>query len=156
METGGAAEPGQWIGPAVAGGGAGASQQCRRGRGDDARWRGALVRSGVPGVGGAIGAEAEPMLSVGPTTKVYLRPGAIDLRRGYERLYPLVRTSLGQDPLSGHVLECPSDCTQPGAKAGQQLGLVGGQSGIDFYTRVDCQMLDQGQTDILGLGQGGG
>lgn len=43
------------------------------------------------------------MLSIGPTTKVYLRPGVTDLRLGYEGLYQLVRTSLGQDPLSGHA-----------------------------------------------------
>jgi transposase len=43
------------------------------------------------------------MLSVGPTTKVYLRPGATDLRLGYEGLSQLVRTVLRQEPQSGHV-----------------------------------------------------
>ena len=43
------------------------------------------------------------MLSIGPTTRVYLRPGATDLRFGYEGLYQLVRTCLAQDPQSGHV-----------------------------------------------------
>ena len=41
------------------------------------------------------------MLSVGPTTKVYLRPGATDLRLGFEGLYQLARTVMGQDPLCG-------------------------------------------------------
>lgn len=44
------------------------------------------------------------MLSVGSTTKVYLRPGATDLRLGFEGLYQLARTTLGQDPVAtGHV-----------------------------------------------------
>ena len=43
------------------------------------------------------------MLSVGPTTKVYLRPGATDLRLGYEGLSQLARTVLRQEPQSGHV-----------------------------------------------------
>ena len=43
------------------------------------------------------------MLSVGPTTKVYLRPGATDLRLGYEGLSQLVRTVLRQEPQSGHA-----------------------------------------------------
>ena len=41
------------------------------------------------------------MLSVSPTTRVFLRPGATDLRGGFERLYQLARTCFGQDPLSG-------------------------------------------------------
>ena len=41
------------------------------------------------------------MLSISPTTRVYLRPGATDLRGGFERLYQLARTGFGQDPLSG-------------------------------------------------------
>lgn len=43
------------------------------------------------------------MLSIGPTTKVFVRPGPTDLRLGYEGLYQLVRTQLNEDPLSGHV-----------------------------------------------------
>lgn len=41
------------------------------------------------------------MLSVSPTTRVYLRPGATDLRGGFERLYQLARTCFGQDPTEG-------------------------------------------------------
>jgi hypothetical protein len=43
------------------------------------------------------------MLSIGASTKVFLRPGPTDLRLGFEGLYQLVRTKLQQDPLSGHV-----------------------------------------------------
>ena len=43
------------------------------------------------------------MLTIGPTTKVFLRPGATDLRLGFEGLYQLARTGLGQDPLGGHA-----------------------------------------------------
>jgi len=43
------------------------------------------------------------MLSIGPSTRVYLKSGPTDLRLGYEGLYQMVRCKLGQDPLSGHV-----------------------------------------------------
>ena len=43
------------------------------------------------------------MLSIGPTTRVYLRPGATDLRLGFDGLYQVVRTVMGQDPQSGSV-----------------------------------------------------
>ena len=43
------------------------------------------------------------MLSIGPATRVYLRAGPTDLRLGYEGLYQIARTGLGQDPLSGNV-----------------------------------------------------
>jgi transposase len=43
------------------------------------------------------------MLSIGPATKVFLRPGPTDLRLGFEGLYQIVRTVLVQDPLSGSV-----------------------------------------------------
>lgn len=49
------------------------------------------------GLGEAAGARAEVMLSVSPPTRVYLRPGATDLRGGFERLYQLARTCFGQD-----------------------------------------------------------
>ena len=43
------------------------------------------------------------MLSIGPTTRVFIRPGPTALRLGFEGLYHLVRTQLKQDPLSGQV-----------------------------------------------------
>jgi transposase len=42
------------------------------------------------------------MLSVGPKTRVFLRPGPTDLRLGFEGLYQLARLTPGQDPLDGH------------------------------------------------------
>jgi len=41
------------------------------------------------------------MLSLSPTTRVYLRAGATDLRGGFEKLYQLARIGFGQDPLAG-------------------------------------------------------
>lgn len=41
------------------------------------------------------------MLSVSPTTRVYLQPGPTDLRGGFERLYQMARTCFGQNPLEG-------------------------------------------------------
>lgn len=43
------------------------------------------------------------MLSIGPTTKVYLRPGATDLRLGYEALTQLARTQLTAELHGGRV-----------------------------------------------------
>ena len=61
----------------------------------------AVVGGVYASVGGAIGRGAEAMLSLSPTTRVYLRAGATDLRGGFERLYQLARTGFGQDPLAG-------------------------------------------------------
>jgi transposase len=43
------------------------------------------------------------MFGLGPATKIYLGVEAVDMRKGYEGLYGLVRDHLGQDPLSGHL-----------------------------------------------------
>jgi len=43
------------------------------------------------------------VLSIGASTRVFLKPGATDLRLGFEGLYQMVRIQLNQDPLSGHV-----------------------------------------------------
>jgi transposase len=43
------------------------------------------------------------MLGVSPATKIYLGAGAVDMRKGFDGLYGLVRDQLGQDPLSGHL-----------------------------------------------------
>jgi transposase len=39
----------------------------------------------------------------GPATRIYLAPGATDMRKGFEGLYGLVRDRLQCEPLSGHV-----------------------------------------------------
>jgi transposase len=43
------------------------------------------------------------MFGLGPATKIYLGAEAVDMRKGFEGLYGLVRDQLGQDPLSGHL-----------------------------------------------------
>jgi len=43
------------------------------------------------------------MFGLGPATKIYLGAETIDMRKGFEGLFGLVRDHLGQDPLSGHL-----------------------------------------------------
>jgi len=39
----------------------------------------------------------------GPATRIYLAPGATDMRKNFNGLYGLVRDQLLCDPMSGHV-----------------------------------------------------
>jgi transposase len=48
---------------------------------------------------------------VGAATRIYLAPGATDMRKSFDGLYGLVRDQLLCDPLSGHLFKCPFDCT---------------------------------------------
>lgn len=43
------------------------------------------------------------MFGLGPATRIYLALDAIDMRKGFDGLYGLVRDHLRQDPLSGHL-----------------------------------------------------
>jgi transposase len=43
------------------------------------------------------------MFGLGPATKIYLSVAVVDMRKGFDGLYGLVRDQLGQDPLSGHL-----------------------------------------------------
>ena len=43
------------------------------------------------------------MFGLGPATKIYIALDAIDMRKGFDGLYGLVRDHLCQDPLSGHL-----------------------------------------------------
>ena len=43
------------------------------------------------------------MFGVGPATRIYLAVEPVDMRKGFDGLYGLVRDRLGQDPLSGHL-----------------------------------------------------
>lgn len=43
------------------------------------------------------------MFGFGPATKIYIAVEAIDMRKGFEGLYGLVRDRLGHAPLSGHL-----------------------------------------------------
>jgi transposase len=43
------------------------------------------------------------VFGLGPATKIYLGVQAVDMRKGFEGLFGLVRDHLGEDPLSGHL-----------------------------------------------------
>lgn len=43
------------------------------------------------------------MFGLGAATRIYLAPGATDMRKSFNGLYGLVRDQLLCDPLSGHV-----------------------------------------------------
>ena len=43
------------------------------------------------------------MFGLGPATKVFVAVEGVDMRKGFDGLYGLVRDQLGQDPLSGHL-----------------------------------------------------
>ena len=43
------------------------------------------------------------MFGLSLATKIYLGAEAVDMRKGFDGLFGLVRDHLGQDPLSGHL-----------------------------------------------------
>lgn len=43
------------------------------------------------------------MFGLGLATRIYVAVEAVDMRKGFEGLYGLVRDQLCQDPLSGHL-----------------------------------------------------
>lgn len=43
------------------------------------------------------------MFGIGPATRIYLGIDAIDMRKGFDGLYGLVRDQLRLDPTSGHL-----------------------------------------------------
>jgi transposase len=43
------------------------------------------------------------MFGLGPATKIYIAVEGVDMRKGFDGLYGLVRDRLQQDPLSGHL-----------------------------------------------------
>jgi transposase len=43
------------------------------------------------------------MFGLGTATKIYIAVEGVDMRKGFDGLYGLVRDRLGQDPLSGHL-----------------------------------------------------
>ena len=43
------------------------------------------------------------MFGVGAATRIYVAAGSIDMRKGFEGLYGLVRDKLQLEPLSGHL-----------------------------------------------------
>src|SRR6185295_9877979 len=59
------------------------------------------------------------MFGLGPATKIYIALDAVDMRKGFDGLYGLVRDHLGQDPQSGHLVSVQ----QPLAHAPEGAGL---------------------------------
>ena len=43
------------------------------------------------------------MFGLGPATRIYIAIEGVDMRKGFDGLYGLVRDRLGHDPLSGHL-----------------------------------------------------
>jgi transposase len=43
------------------------------------------------------------VFGLGPATKIYIGVDPVDMRKGFEGLFGLVRDHLGHDPLSGHL-----------------------------------------------------
>ena len=43
------------------------------------------------------------MFGLGPATKIYIAIEGVDMRKGFDGLFGLVRDRLGHDPLSGHL-----------------------------------------------------
>ena len=43
------------------------------------------------------------MFGLGPATKIYIAVEGVDMRKGFDGLFGLVRDCLCQDPLSGHL-----------------------------------------------------
>ena len=43
------------------------------------------------------------MFGLGPATKIFVCLDPVDMRKGFDGLYGLVRDHLGQDPQSGHL-----------------------------------------------------
>jgi transposase len=43
------------------------------------------------------------MFGLGPATKIYIAVESVDMRKGFDGLYGLVRDRLGEDPTSGHL-----------------------------------------------------
>jgi len=43
------------------------------------------------------------VIAAGPSSRVFLVSGATDMRKGFDGLAGLVRTRLGEEPLSGHL-----------------------------------------------------
>jgi transposase len=50
------------------------------------------------------------MFGLSPATKIYVGVEAVDMRKGFEGLFGLVRDQLGQDPLSGHLFLFTNRC----------------------------------------------
>ena len=84
------------------------------------------------------------MFGLGPATKIYVAVEAVDMRKGFEGLYGLVRDHLGQNPLSGHLFLFTNRARTPeSAGVGRQRAM--GMRELTVFTLH----LFQFQADIL-------
>jgi IS66 Orf2 like protein len=62
------------------------------------------------------------MFGLGPATKIYIAVEGVDMRKGFDGLFGLVRDRLGQDPLSGASVPILQSRPKPteGAGMGRQ------------------------------------
>jgi IS66 Orf2 like protein len=101
--------------------GAGVCLRLRRwvgSRGPAAGWDGSTVRSdGYSELDAlAVGQPAVLMLSISPATRIFVALEPADLRQSFNGLQGRVQSVLQQDPLAGHLFECPLDCTHRRSK----------------------------------------
>ena len=64
------------------------------------------------------------MFGLGPATKIYLASEPIDMRKGFEGLFGLVRDHLGHDRLSGYLFLF-TVTVRPSTRAGGSNALMG-------------------------------
>src|SRR5262249_31745777 len=79
------------------------------------------------------------MFGLGLATKIYVAIEAVDMRKGFEGLYGLVRDQLGQDPLSGYLFLF-SNRTRTRLKAAhgefQKWAKIKGLPGLDIIAAM--------------------
>jgi transposase len=61
------------------------------------------IRRGGSGAGDSGGGRLDRVFGLGPATKIYVAVEAVDMRKGFEGLYGVVRDQLRHEPLSGHL-----------------------------------------------------
>ena len=75
------------------------------------------------------------MFGFGAATRIYLAPGATDMRKGFEGLYGMVRDRLQCDPLSGHVFLFCQRATQP-----HEVDVLGWKWFMDMFQAIGKRM----------------
>ena len=99
------------------------------------------------------------MFGLGPATKIYIAVEGVDMRKGFDGLFGLVRDRLGQDPLSGHLFLFSNRAQKPaeGSGMGRQrtMGLretvgegpfpLAGSTGQGLYGDAAGRVGDAGQ-----------
>jgi transposase len=52
------------------------------------------------------------VIQIAPQVRILVAIEAIDCRKGIDRIAQLCREKLNADPFSGHLFQCPLDCTK--------------------------------------------